>query len=144
MQIRSKLPAIMLGIAVFAALDQAHANPTRELLNDCQSLERGKRGAGHRIKIPKTPEALVCWGYLKAMQDLSIWVDQNGNKIFGSCPPESITTLDLIRSFVRYGRSHRRQLPSNAALAVTKAFQQAFPCHEDGAASGGSAQLKRA
>ena len=135
----------MIGIAVLAALDQAQAaNPAHELLNGCQRLERGKQASGHLINIPNTTGTVVCWGYLKAMQDLSIWVDENGNKIFGSCPPESTTTLDLIRSFVRYGRSHRRQLPSNAALAVTKAFQQAFPCHEDGAASGGSAQLKRA
>jgi len=137
MRIRSRLPLIMVGIAVLAALDQAQAaNPAHELLNGCQSLERGKQGAGHLINIPKTTGAVVCWGYLKAMQDLSIWVDENGNKIFGSCPPETTTTLDLIHSFVTYGRSHRRQLPSNAALAVMKAFQQAFPCHEDGAAPG--------
>jgi hypothetical protein len=37
---------------------------------------------------------------LKAMQDLSIWVDENGNKIFGSCPPETTTTLDLTNPFV--------------------------------------------
>jgi hypothetical protein len=69
----------------------------------------------------------------KAMQDLSVWVDENGNKILGSCPPERTTTLDLIHSFVGYGRSHRRQLPSNTALAVAKASQQAFPCDENGA-----------
>jgi hypothetical protein len=137
MQIASRLPSIMVGIVVLAGLDQAQAaNPTRDLLNACQSLERGKLGAGRLIHIPRTTGALICWGYLKAMQDLSIWVDENGKKIFGSCPPEATTTLDLIRSFVRYGRLHRRQLPSNAALAVTKAFQQAFPCDEGGAASG--------
>jgi hypothetical protein len=65
------------------------------------------------------------------MQDLSVWVDQNGNRILGSCPPESTTTLDLIRTFVRYGRSHDPDLPSNAALALTKAFQHAFPCEEN-------------
>jgi hypothetical protein len=127
----------MVWIAVLAGLDQAQAaNPTHDLLNSCQSLERGKRGAGHLINIPKTTDALVCWGYLKAMQDLSIWVDENGNKIFGSCPPQTTTTLDLIHSFLTYGRLHRGQLPSNAALAVMKAFQQAFPCNEDAAASG--------
>jgi hypothetical protein len=137
MQIGSRLPSIMIGIALLAPLDQAQAaNPAHELLNGCQSLERGKQGARHLINIPKTAGAVVCWGYLKAMQDLSIWVDENGNKIFGSCPPETTTTLDLIRSFVTYGRSHRGRLPSNAALAVMKAFQQAFPCHEDGAGPG--------
>jgi hypothetical protein len=48
----------------------------------------------------------------------------------------SLFEVPLIHSFVTFGRSHRHQLPSNAALPVMKAFQQAFPCHEDGAASG--------
>jgi hypothetical protein len=43
----------------------------RDLLNDCQSLERVKQGAGRVIDIPRTKEALICWGYMKAMQDLS-------------------------------------------------------------------------
>jgi hypothetical protein len=134
MQTGSRLPSIIAAIALLVTSEQAQsANPVGDLLNGCQSLERGKRGTGQMVHIPKNNGALVCWGYMKAMQDLSVWVDENGNKIFGSCPPERTTTLDLIHSFVRYGRSHRRQLPSNAALAVAKAFQQAFPCDENGA-----------
>jgi hypothetical protein len=88
MQITPRLPVIA-GIALLAALHQAQAaNSTPDLLNDCQSLERGKQGSGRMIDIPKTREALVCWGYMKAMQDLSVWVDQNGNRILGSCPSE--------------------------------------------------------
>ena len=121
--------SVIAGIALFAALNQTQAaNSTRDLLNGCQSLERGKRGSGRLIDIPRTREALVCWGYMKAMQDLSVWVDQNGNRILGSCPSETVTTLDLIRAFLRYEHSYRGELPSNPALAVTTAFQQAFPC----------------
>jgi len=128
MQIMPRLPVIA-GIALLAALHQAQAaNSTRDLLNDCESLERGKQGSGRLIDIPRTREALVCWGYMKAMQDLSVWVDQNGNRILGSCPSETVTTLDLIRAFLRYEHSYRGELPSNPALAVATAFQQAFPC----------------
>jgi hypothetical protein len=134
MQIGSRLPSVIVAIVLIFVSGQAQsANPVGDLLNGCQILERGKRGTGQMVHIPKSKGALVCWGYMKAMQDLSVWVDENGNKILGSCPPERTTTLDLIHSFVRYGRSHRRQLPSNAALAVAKAFQQAFPCDENGA-----------
>jgi hypothetical protein len=77
--------------------------------------------------------SLVCWGYMKAMQDLSVWVDENGNKILGTCPPERATTLDLIHSFVTYARSHPSQLQGNAALAVMRAFQETFPCDDKGA-----------
>jgi hypothetical protein len=133
MQIGCRLPSIIVAIVLLVPSQQVQAaNPVRDLLNGCQSLERGKRGVGQLIHIPKRNGALVCWGYMKAMQDLSVWADENGNRILGSCPPERTTTLDLIHSFVRYGRSHRRELPSNAALAVAKAFQQAFPCDENG------------
>jgi hypothetical protein len=110
---------VIAGIALLAALHQAQAaNSTRDLLNGCQGLERGKQGSGRLIDIPRTREALVCWGYMKAVQDLSVWVDQNGNRILGSCPPETVTTLDLIRAFLKYGRSYRGELPSNPAMAV--------------------------
>jgi hypothetical protein len=133
MQITPRLP-VMVGIVLLAALHEAQAaNSTRDLLNDCQSLERGKQGSGRLIDIPRTREALVCWGYMKAMQDLSVWVDQNGNRILGSCPAETVTTLDLIRAFLKYGRSYRGELPDNPALAIAMAFQQAFPCDEAGA-----------
>jgi Rap1a immunity proteins len=131
MQVGSRLPSITVAIAFLVVSGQAQAaSPARDLLNGCQSLERGKPRTGQLIHIPKRKGALICWGYMKAMQDLSVWADENGNRILGSCPPERTTTLDLIHSFVRYGRSHRRQLPSNAALAVAKAFQQAFPCDQ--------------
>jgi hypothetical protein len=134
MQIGFRLPSIIVASAVLVASEGAQAaTPVRDLLSGCQSLERGKTGRGNHIEIPKTKSSLVCWGYMKAMQDLSVWTDENGHTILGSCPPERTTTLDLIRSFVRYGRSHRRELPSNAALAVTKACQQAFACSEEGA-----------
>jgi hypothetical protein len=137
MQIGSRLPSITVAIALLVVSEQAQAaSPAHDLLNGCQSLESGKPGTRHLIHIPKRKGALICWGYMKAMQDLSVWADENGNRILGSCPPERTTTLDLIHSFVRYGRSHRRQLPSNAALAVAKAFQQAFPCDQANAPPG--------
>jgi hypothetical protein len=48
-----------------AAVENAH-----ELAGYCQSLERGAKGAGPHIYIPRTREALTCWGYMRAMQDL--------------------------------------------------------------------------
>jgi hypothetical protein len=46
-----------------------------ELAGYCQSLERGAKGAGRHIYIPSTREALTCWGYMQAMQDLSVLAD---------------------------------------------------------------------
>jgi hypothetical protein len=92
-----------------AAVENAH-----ELAAYCQSLERGTKGAGRYIYIPRTREALTCWGYMRAMQDLSVLADENGHRIMGACPPEQTATLQLIRSFVRYARARRSELLGNA------------------------------
>ena len=79
------------------------------------------------IDIPRTREALVCWGYMNAMQDLSVWVDQNGNRILGSCPSEKVTTLDLIRAFLKYGRSYRGELPQQSGLGSCYGIPAGIP-----------------
>jgi len=97
----------------------------------CQSLERGPEGAGRHIYIPRTREALTCWGYMQAMQDLSVLADEEGHRIMGACPPEQTTTLQLIQSFVRYARAHRSELQGNAVVAVFRALREAYPCRAE-------------
>ena len=106
-----------------AAVENAH-----ELAGYCQSLERGVKGAGREISIARTREALTCWGYMQAMQDLSVLSDEEGHRIMGACPPEQTSTLQLIQSFVRYARAHRSELPRNAVIAVFRALREAYPC----------------
>jgi hypothetical protein len=109
-----------------AAVENAH-----ELAGDCQGLERGAKGTGRHIYIPRTRDALICWGYMHAMQDLSVLVDESGHRIMDSCPPEQMTTLQLIRLFVRYASTHRSELPGNAVVAVFRALQEAYPCRAE-------------
>jgi hypothetical protein len=106
-----------------AAVENVH-----ELAGHCQSLDRAIKGAGRHIYIPRTREALTCWGYMRAMQDLSVLADENGRRIMGACPPEQTTTLQLLRSFARYARAHRGELPDNAVAAVFLALREAYPC----------------
>jgi len=107
----------------------------RDLASSCHSLEKGAKGRGRQIQIPNTKAALLCWGYMQAMQDVSVLIDENGRRLIGSCPPERITLLRLIRSFSAYARSHSEKFQGNAAVAVIKAFQEAFPCHRETASS---------
>jgi Rap1a immunity proteins len=100
----------------------------RALASYCQKLEQGTKGAAQHIRIPNTKEALLCWGYMQAVQDLSVLVYEDGTGIMGSCPPEQTTALQLIRSFVTYARSHPDELEGNTAMAVFKALQHAYPC----------------
>jgi hypothetical protein len=65
---------------------------------------------------------------MQAMQDLSVLADENGHRIMGACPPEETTTLQLVRSFVRYARAHHRELPGNPVVAVFRALREDYPC----------------
>jgi hypothetical protein len=48
--------------------------------------------------------------------------------VLGICPPDRATLLDIVQAFVRYARKEGKNLPDNAALAVTQALQAAYPC----------------
>ena len=49
----------------FAWSAAAAVENARDLAGYCQSLERGAKGAGPHIYIPRTSEALTCWGYMR-------------------------------------------------------------------------------
>ncbi len=119
---------VVIWLVVVAVMPvTAHAmGSARDLADDCRTLVRAKTGAGKQIRIPFTKKALVCWGYMQAIQDLSVLADEDGRRMMGACAPERTTLLKLIQAFVSYARSH--ELPDNAALAVTRALQEAFPC----------------
>jgi hypothetical protein len=40
-------------------------------------------------------------------------------------------SLQLIRSFVRYARAHRSELPGNAVVVVFRALREAYPCRAE-------------
>jgi len=118
----------LVATLAFVWSEAAAIENARELAGYCQSLERGVKGTGRHIYIPPTQEALTCWGYMQAMQDLSVLAAEDGHRIMGACPPEQTTTLQLIQSFVRYASSHRTELQGNAVLAVFRALREAYPC----------------
>jgi Rap1a immunity proteins len=118
----------LVATVAFAWSAAAAIENAGELAGYCQSLNRGAKGAGRHISIPRTSEALTCWGYMQAMQDLSVLADEEGHRIMGACPPEQTTTLQLIQSFVRYAHAHRIELQGNAVVAVFRALREAYPC----------------
>ena len=125
----------LIWLAVAGLPSSAHAmGSAREVADDCRSLLRATIGSGKEIRIPFTKKALVCWGYMQAMQDLSVLADEHGRRFMGACPPQRTTLLALIQTFVSYALSH--ELPDNAALAVTRALHDAFPCSDRQSSSG--------
>jgi hypothetical protein len=106
-----------------------------DMVHYCQNLERNTKGRGEHLRIPNTKEALLCWGYMEAMQDVSVLVTPEGHRLIGACPPEQTTLLQLIRIFVSHERSNPSDQQGNTAAAVIKAFQDSFPCHQQRASA---------
>jgi len=115
-------------VLLFAALPRDANASARELAGQCQMLLQGKHGSGENIRIPFTKPALTCWGYMQAVQDFAALADPNGQRVLGICPPDRATMLDIVQAFVRYADARGKDLPDNAALAVTQALQSAYPC----------------
>lgn len=127
--IDNALGLLLAATLVLACSQEVHAIETpRELATHCATVETGVKGTGRHIRIPRTREALLCWGYMQAMQDLSVIANDDGTRIMGSCPPEHETLLQLIHTFVAYARSHPKELRGNTAVTVIRALQQAYPC----------------
>jgi Ssp1 endopeptidase immunity protein Rap1a len=127
----ARILSIGLVSTVAFAWSAAAVEDADELAGYCQSLERGVKGPGQNIYIPRTREALSCWGYMQGMQDLSVLANENGRRIMGACPPEQMTTLQLIRLFTRYASTHRNEIPGNAVVAVFRALGEAYPCRAE-------------
>jgi hypothetical protein len=127
----ARILSIGLVVTVGFAWGAAAVENSRELAGYCRSLERGAQGASRHIYIPRTQEGLTCWGYMQAMQDLSVLTDENGRRVMGACPPEQMTTLQLIRLFVHYASTHRSELPGNAVVGVFRALGEAYPCRAE-------------
>ena len=102
-----------------------------ELLHLMPAAATANRNAVLTVEGIKLQEALTCWGYMQGMQDLSVLADENGRRIMGACPPEQMTTLQLIRLFIRYASTHRNEIPGNAVVAVFRALGEAYPCRAE-------------
>src|SRR5262249_20719039 len=125
---------LSIGLVVtvaFAWSAAAAVANARELADYCQSLERDAEGTRRQVYIPRTSEALTCWGYMQAMQDLSVLADEEGHRIMGACPPEQTTTLQLIQSVGRQAPAHPTELQLNAVVAVFRALREAYPCRAE-------------
>src|SRR4051794_33143320 len=125
--------AALLGLFIAACAVPQSARAIEspgELARYCQKLEKGTRGSGENIQIPNTREALLCWGYMQAIQDLSMLADADGHRLIGSRPPAETRLRDLVRAFLEYEQLHRSDVEANTVIAVTKALQQAYPCAE--------------
>jgi hypothetical protein len=120
---------LLVATIVLLAPQRAHAfESARELATQCESVDVSNMQSGTDVLIPGTKTALQCWGYMQAMQDLSVLVDDKGRRLRGACPSERTTLLQLTRAFVAYVDRHSDESDNDAALIVMDALRESFPC----------------
>jgi hypothetical protein len=117
----------LLALTLFLC-SPAHSETGSGLLQACEALEREIRISGNNVQLPARADVHKCWGYMGAVQDLSVAVDETGKPLLGSCPGPKTTLTQPIRVFTNYARTHPQELHERASLLALNAMAQAFPC----------------
>ena len=117
----------------FALAPPAAALDGEELLRKCEALERGALIKGETVRLPKSADAVECWYYMAAVQDIAATVEtEGGPSLIGSCVKPNATRMDIVRAFTKYARSHKDDLDLRATALVIPALIEAFPCPKAG------------
>ena len=123
-------------IAALVVTSPAQAVTGQELLRQCEALEQGAVVSGEMVRLPRGQDAAACWVYMGAVQDFAATVeDEGGPSLIGSCVPAETTRMELVRTFTKYARAHRKDLDLRATALVIPALSAAFPCRGQRASS---------
>jgi len=125
-----RLGLYALGAAILALLGTpAHAVTAKELLRQCEALEKGAVVKGQVVTIPAGRDPAECWAYMAAVQDFTATAEQEGGpSILGSCVPAETTRLAIIQVFTKYARAHRAELDVRATAILIEALAEAYAC----------------
>lgn len=132
---------LALSLAVCASSRAAESSlridDTASLAISCRSLGTGTPSASRRSPGGEPSDLVLCLGYMQAMQDVAALANEEGRPIIGSCPPRHTTLLQMVDIFLTYARNNRAESGGNAATAVVRSLQDAFPCASTGQAPAG-------
>jgi hypothetical protein len=125
-----RLAFFAFGAAILPLLStSAQAVTGKELLRQCEALERGAVLKGDTVQLPAGREAAECWYYMGAVQDFAATVQEEGGpSILGSCPSAETTRFDFVRSFTKYARAHRDELDLRASALLIQALAATYRC----------------
>jgi Rap1a immunity proteins len=117
--------------AVAVTASPVQALTGRQLLRQCEALERGAVVSGETVRLPKGQDAASCWVYMATVQDFAATVEtEGGPSLIGSCVPPEATRLQLVQAFTRYARAHVDDLDVRATALIVPALTRAFPCQD--------------
>jgi len=121
----------MIWATVAVTASPVQALTGRQLLRQCEALERGAVVSGETVRLPKGQDAASCWVYMAAVQDFAATVEtEGGPSLIGSCVPAEATRLQLVQAFTRYARAHGDDLDVRATALIVPALARAFPCQD--------------
>ena len=107
----------------------ASADTAEALLAKCDKLDKTLTVQGNNVTFAQDAANMYCWGYLGALEDVSILSKtENSNPLLQVCLPAGSTRTTLLRVFTEYARKNPAQMKISAADVVVAAFRQAFPC----------------
>ena len=66
------------------------------------SAPEGHGRSRQGIFANKSVNVQRCWGFIEAVQEFSILVDQAGKTLLGACPDEDTKTVQIVKVFVDY------------------------------------------
>jgi hypothetical protein len=118
--------AVIVATPAFATEPSGVIDSAHSLAHACRLVERMSTAGTKATRVPA--DAVVCVGYMQAMQDFAVLSDENQQRLLGTCPAATTTLGELIRAFLDYFRSHPDRADEKAAVAVIRSFQDAYPC----------------
>jgi|SRR4051812_25210383 hypothetical protein len=104
------------------------AQTTKVVLRGCEVLVRSLTARRARGHLAKSPGAVMCWGFMAALQDLAHIRNQDTKTIPRFCLPDSITPTQLARIFISYAKEHPEQLDERPSYLVLTSWSEAYPC----------------
>ena len=109
-----------------------------ELVSDCEQVLKGMVVSDAYVKLPNSPFAYRCWGFMRAVQALSTFSNDGADSVLNTCIPTESTLSQLVRVVVRYGQQHPEKLHQDAGDFAVNALVNAFPCQRSGPSRGGA------
>lgn len=117
---RSILIAMILLISVEASADEVDVFSQGGLLESCEAAAENEGAA--RVQTP-------CLFYTAGTVEAYLGAFQVEKRSLPFCPPDGITTHQVVRIAVKYFRDHPETDHHPAAASIIRALYNAYPCN---------------
>jgi hypothetical protein len=122
------VPGVLLALWLAAPRPALAQDTGEQLLSNCEHLLRDMKENGSTVEFSTAPDVSICWGFMRAIQDLSALIKPDGKRLLNICTPPDGGLTQMIRVVVNYGEQHPDELDERPGIFALTALQKAFPC----------------